>query len=108
MRTRLYESFAWDRSKALFNERKHGISFELAVTVFEDPLAGITRDVAFGGDEERWSIVGIAENDVLVVVVCTMDGGDDRSNVRVISARRATLRERREYEMVSPKSGSPQ
>ena len=98
MRSKFYESFAWGGSKALSNERKHGISFELAVTVFEDPLAGITRDVAFGGDEERWSAVGIAENDVLVVVVCTIDDSDHRSNVRIVSARRATVRERRQYE----------
>jgi uncharacterized DUF497 family protein len=108
MRSTFYESFAWDRSKELSNERKHGVSFELAVTIFEDPLAGITRDVAFGGDEERWSVVGLAENGVLVVVVCTMDECDDRSNVRLISARRATLRERREYEVVSLQSGSRQ
>jgi uncharacterized DUF497 family protein len=92
------EKFVWDKDKALANERKHGISFKLAATVFYDPLIEIFHNADHEGSEERWSIVGMAENSVIVLVVCTFgeEGGDDR--VRIISARKATFRERREYE----------
>ena len=94
----LHDSLSWDENKAFSNERKHGIAFKLAATVFDDPLAVISHDVDHGGPEDRWITVGMTENDVLVVVVYTVADREDGSHVRIISARKATLRERREYE----------
>ncbi len=98
MESRFEQEFGWDDAKACTNERKHGVSFRLATTVFHDRLAAIVHDHRNHWPEDRWRVIGMAEGGVLVVVVCTFDdsSGDDR--VRIISARKATLRERREYE----------
>src|SRR5690242_14993890 len=88
----------WDEGKALSNERKHGVSFKLAATVFHDPLLEIFHNASHEGSEDRWSVVGMAENGVIVMVVCTFWEGESDERVRIISARKATFRERREYE----------
>jgi uncharacterized DUF497 family protein len=92
------QQFFWDGVKARENERKHGIAFEFATSVFVDPLALITHDSRYDGPEDRWLVVGMLESGVIAVVVCEFfeEYGQDR--VRIISARKATLRERREYE----------
>jgi uncharacterized protein len=88
--------FTWDPRKAASNLAKHGIAFEEAVTVFADALAIIAAD-----DEhaERSIIVGqSAEARMLVTVFIetVTDSGEDET--RIISARRATRQERRQYE----------
>lgn len=91
--------FDWDPAKALANRGRHGVSFELAATVLRDPLAVSVYDVAHSETDERWITVGQAENGQLLVVVHTFDEIDaENAHVRLISARKATSHERRQYE----------
>ena len=85
--------FEWDPKKAEANLAKHGISFEEAITVFADPLARIFNDEEHSGDERREIIIGHSAQQNLVLVSFT---GDD--TVRILSARKATKRERKDYE----------
>lgn len=90
--------FDWDPVKARTNLKKHGVSFELAITIFSDPLHLSIPDGKSVG-EERWVTIGRAGNASTLVVVHTYK---ERSSVgeviRIISARMATRKERKEYE----------
>lgn len=91
--------FDWDAAKAEANARKHGVSFENAMTVFRDPLAVTVYDEEHSEDEERWVTVGRAENGSTVVVVHTFAPAiPGNALVRIISARAATNKERQQYE----------
>jgi uncharacterized protein len=92
--------FDWDPAKALANRERHdGIGFELAATVLRDPLAISVYDDTHSESEDRWITLGQAENGQLLVVVHTFDEIDAESaHVRLISARKATPHERRQYE----------
>jgi uncharacterized DUF497 family protein len=82
------ERFTWDPVKARHNRRKHGVSFEEAVTIFDDPHLVLLADIA---DPSRQVAVGYsAVQRVLVVVHLEV-----RATVRIISARRATRHERK-------------
>ncbi len=74
--------FEWDNAKAKANHRRHGVSFELAKTVFQDPFATERIDDREDHDEERFVIVGVAER---------------QERIRIISARRATQNEQDDY-----------
>lgn len=91
--------FEWDAAKAATNEQEHEISFELAMTVFRDRLALTVFDEEHNDDEERWVSIGVAENGMTLVVIHTFTpttpGG---ALIRIISARRANPRERKQYE----------
>ncbi len=87
-------SFEWDETKAKSNLAKHAVSFEEAATVFGDPLSVTIPDPAHSQVESRSVILGHFHNQKLLVVVHT-DRGD---NIRIISARSATRRERINYE----------
>lgn len=87
-------SFEWDDGKAKTNARKHGVSFEEAATVFADPLSLTIPDPAHSEAEKRHVILGESFTGKLLVVVHTERG----DNLRIISARRATRRERQNYE----------
>ncbi len=91
--------FEWDGKKSRSNRVKHGISFELAVEVFSDPFCLTISDTAAGGEERFWTI-GRLENLVIVLVVHTMRDEEGEEIVRIISARKATPRERRFYEEI--------
>ena len=95
---RLAHDFIWDENKALVNERKHGISFKLACEVFLDPLAEFISSNDHDDREERWVIVGMTRADILVAVIHAYFEVDGEERVRIISARKATFRERQEYE----------
>jgi uncharacterized DUF497 family protein len=84
--------FEWDPRKAAANLAKHGVDFEIAIEVFLDGAALLEPDDSEPG-EERWRIIGLAQGRVLFVVF-TERGGDVK---RIISARKATRREEREY-----------
>lgn len=91
--------FAWDSAKAASNRRKHSVSFELAATVFRDPLMISVPDEEHSETEERWITMGQAENSKLLLVVHTyLEISVNAANVRIISARRATKHEQRQYE----------
>lgn len=90
--------FNWDPTKASSNLKKHKVPFELASTVFDDPYHLSVPDPDFR-NEERWVTVGMAANTQLLVVVHTDRLiENDLEMVRIISARRATRKERKEYE----------
>lgn len=94
----VYE-FDWDVGKALSNVRKHAVSFEEAATVFHDALALTVHDPASSQGEERWFTLGLGAGGRLLAVAHThQEVAPDRARVRIISARRATRRERRTYE----------
>ncbi len=86
--------FEWDTDKAESNLRKHGVSFEEAVTIFADPYLLFTEDSKHSQREEREWALGESEKRLLLVVVFTMR----ENNIRLISARKATKQERRNYE----------
>lgn len=91
------DKFLWDEAKALANERKHGITFTFATKALQDGLADFRYDRDHGSSEDRWVVMGMT-NGILLVVVYAIDEEHDGNYVRLISARRATLRERREFE----------
>jgi uncharacterized DUF497 family protein len=86
--------FEWDQSKAASNLKKHGVSFEEAKTVFDNPLAVIFDDEAHSVDEQREIIIGHSRQNRLLLIAFTERSG----NVRIISARLATRNEREDYE----------
>jgi len=91
--------FEWDAAKAAGNRRKHGVSFDLAATVFRDPLMISIPDEEHSETEERWITLGQAENSKLLLVVHTyVEISANAANVRIISARPATKHEQRQYE----------
>jgi hypothetical protein len=90
--------FEWDGSKATSNLKKHRVSFDEAVTVFYDPLAATFGDPDHSQEESRLITVGYSARGRLLVVSHVERGGA----TRVISARRATLRERKRHEGEEP------
>ena len=86
--------FEWDPQKATRNLAKHGVPFEEAATVFGDPLGHITSDPRHSVSEERFVLLGFSRRQRLLAVMFA-EGGE---TIRVISARQATPRERRDYE----------
>jgi hypothetical protein len=86
--------FEWDAKKAAANLRDHGVSFDEAATVFQDPLAKIHDDPDHSIGERRDIVVGPSLQGRMLVVSFT----DRGSNIRLISARPVTRRERRDYE----------
>lgn len=90
--------FSWDDAKNESNKTKHGISFDLAELVFEDPLHITRQDRAESG-ELRWQTVGLVGNMMLLLVAHTWhETGTGEEHIRIISARRATRIERKIYE----------
>jgi uncharacterized DUF497 family protein len=90
--------FHWDPEKALKNLKKHGVSFEMAQTVFDDPLHLSLLDSKKHA-EERWITLGRSADGRMLVVVHLYHAGDDEEEaIRIISARRATKKEVRGYE----------
>ncbi len=91
--------FEWDSTKATSNQHKHGISFDLTTTVFNDSLMISIPDKEHSETEERWLTLGQAENGKLLVVIHTyQEINSHTANVRIISARPATKPEQRQYE----------
>ena len=89
--------FEWDAAKSVANLRKHGVSFDLASLAFADPLALIAQD-RFEGGEYRWQTLGLVEGCLLLLVAHTVTDADGTEVVRIISARKATRKERQRYD----------
>ena len=90
--------YSWDEAKNANNRRKHGIGFEAAQLVFNDPLH-LTRQDRIENGEQRWQTIGLVGNVVLILVAHTWHDTEDGSDhIRIISARRATTLERKMYE----------
>jgi uncharacterized DUF497 family protein len=89
----------WDDAKAQSNIAKHGVTFAQAATVLLDPLALTVVDSAHSATEERWFTLGMANEGRLLGVSHTYrPTGPASAQVRIISAREATRREREQYE----------
>jgi len=94
----LYE-FEWDPVKAHANFSKHGLDFERAATVFLDPLAVSIPDEEHSEDEVRWITLGKDASGQYVLAIHTFEWlAESRGRVRLISARRPTKTEIRDYE----------
>ena len=83
--------FEWDDKKAAINKQKHGISFETAAMVFADENRIERRDDKHSQDEDRWQVIGMVEDVLFVVYTERID------TIRLIMAREASPKERREY-----------
>jgi uncharacterized protein len=87
--------FEWDPAKSSVNRTKHGISFAEAATVFEDESALLISDPAHSESEDRFILLGASNrSNLLVVVHCYRES---ETIVRIVSARKATRRERSQY-----------
>lgn len=87
-------NFDWDEAKAESNLRKHGVSFEEAITVFDDPLGDLLPDPDHSEGEQRYLVIGRSMRGHLLVVFFAYRG----PVTRIISCRKATAAERRGYE----------
>jgi len=89
-------NFIWDNRKADSNKQKHGVSFEEAATVFEDENGLVIFDPDHSEAEDRFIILGFS-NVLRLLVVCHCYR-EDEEQIRIISARKATVRESATYE----------
>ena len=89
--------FEWDENKSRLNRKKHGISFAIAAEVFADPFCLTIPERTVRGEERFWTI-GRLENLMILVVVHTTRSEQGEEITRIISARKATPRERKFYE----------
>lgn len=98
-------TFEWDPRKAESNLAKHGVDFQTAIAVFQDPFA-LTRLDGIESYEHRWRTMGQVEGVLILVVAHTIrDGEDGEETYRIISARSAEPRERRTYERAKAGQG---
>ena len=86
--------FLWDERKNRTNKRKHGVSFDTASQVFDDPFHLTTQDREIEG-EARWQTIGMVSGIHVLLVAHTIS--EDEDVVRILSARKATPGERRIY-----------
>ncbi len=87
-------NFEWDPGKARQNRRKHRVSFQEAATVFGDPLAVTYPDPDHSLSEQRFITVGMSSVGRILIVA----HADRHENIRIISVRKTTQRERKQYE----------
>ena len=87
-------TFEWDEEKSKRNVRKHGVTFEEAKTVFNDPFAITIADPDHSAEEERYLDIGLSVKERVLVVWYT----EREENIRIIGCRRATPSERKTYE----------
>ncbi|RJQ59840.1 MAG: BrnT family toxin [Desulfobacteraceae bacterium] len=86
--------FEWDSNEAKMNQRKHGVAFKEAATVFRDPLSITIDDPDYSEEEDRYIIIGLSDAGRLLIVSHT----DRGSRTRIINARELTRSEREAYE----------
>jgi len=87
--------FAWDQAKAAENLRKHGVSFEEGITVFADENARLKHDPDHSQEEDRFILLGFSAK-LRLLIVCHACRENDEV-IRIISVRKATLNERKQY-----------
>lgn len=98
----MHYKFDWDPVKEAANVRKHRLSFRRAATVFRDPNQLSIYDEEHSEGEERWITLGLDSDGVLRIVVHTFRRVDkDMCEIRIISARKATSQEMRQYSEVN-------
>ena len=92
-------NFEWDPIKARKNYQKHKISFERASEIFLDPMALSIYDKEHSHSEDRWITIGKTKSEIISVVVHTFQEiQEDNIRIRIISARKATNNEKRQYQ----------
>lgn len=92
-------NFEWDPAKGRQNARNHRVTFERGATVFLDPNALSLFDEQHSEAEERWITLGLDQTGVLLVVCHTYrEEAESTARVRLISARKATKKERKQYQ----------
>jgi len=90
--------FEWDQNKDRTNRRRHGVSFEEAMSVFYDTEALLIPDPDHSDDEDRFIILGLSSKlRELIVSFCDRIKDQNEENIRIISARKADKDEREEY-----------
>ncbi len=89
--------FEWDHEKNVSNIQKHSISFELAASIFDDSFHLSVLDEK-GHHEERWITLGQSATGGLLVVIHTYKETLEHEIIRIISARKATKKEKKQYE----------
>ena len=89
--------FEWDEAKAKSNERKHGVRFDDAMLAFADPFALVEQDRIEGG-ELRWQTLGLVGGVALLLVAHTVRSEAEDEIIRIISARKASRKERERYD----------
>jgi hypothetical protein len=91
-------NFEWDPQKAQDNRNKHGIIFDEATTVFRDSNALSIFDPGHSETEDRWATMGISEKGRLLIVTHTFrEESKDNVTIRIISSRKATKQETKDY-----------
>ena len=95
--------FLWDEHKERRNRRKHRVSFEAAALIFDDP-AILSLPDRFVEGELRWLSIGLARGLVVLAVAHTVEEDQGEETIRIISARKASPHERREYERQGSKT----
>ncbi len=88
----------WDENKNSVNQKKHGVSFEVAREIFDDPFHISRLDYRFNYFEERWITIGSVKNNAIIIVANLFFSDDGEEIIRIISAREANSKERRIYE----------
>lgn len=91
-----HTTFEWDDAKNTSNKLKHKVSFEAALTVFFDQNHLTQTDFVKDG-EQRWRTVGMAENTLILFIGHLVYDDDGTEVIRIITARKATAHERKEY-----------
>lgn len=92
--------FEWNNEKNRVNKAKHGVSFETACLIWNDPQYLLIPDAVYDS-EQRWMAIGVVGLVTVLVAVHVIHDNDDEETVRVISARKATPHERRRYEQAT-------
>jgi uncharacterized DUF497 family protein len=90
-------TFEWDEAKDQSNQRKHGVSFDEAKSVFGDPRSITIHDEQHSDEEDRYIDMGVSSRGRVIVVSYTERG----PNIRIISCRKATKSERKTYEQAN-------
>ena len=88
------QEFEWNKLKAESNLKKHGVSFEEAISVFDDPFAVYYDDIYHSENEMRYIVIGYSQLNNLLIVNFTIRN----EIIRIISSRRATKKERNYHE----------
>ena len=89
--------FSWDEHKAETNLKKHGVAFEDATLVFYDAHAVFKQD-RFENGEYRWQAIGLVHGQTVLLVAHTVQDHNGMDHIRIISARQAEKKERKQYE----------
>ena len=97
--------FEWNHDKDRVNQAKHKVSFETACLVFDDPYHMSIQD-SFDDNEERWQTLGMVSDNALLLVAHTVIERENEDTIRIISARKATKKERYLYEQTYNKTKS--